>query len=418
MLPYGYRTLLMAIALLALTTALPGQPGIGGWFGDDGLNAGCCVPVATTNLPSFPSFQQDGRAACFLNCNLESDDPVVVTMNHLPIACDYALIFVTISPSSTTAPGWTGTLLAKYSRTWTEPSPFGIERQVWRFLVNGELTPTSGNVPCPLPPHANDPSHFQGHVDYACDFDPTNPNVPIFRMAMSLSHLPGCISHHPLSGHPLPGTLSHPDRSYHVVSPGASWTWAPVPIPVGPLAGEAARSNGPIFGYQCLGEGNPIVMGALTLTGFNCPCALGPPGPFAWADQGLTGTVPCVGAVFPFATFPLFPPLPPAPSGLITMPLGFWTGPPGVFPENRDLLIHWGVLQYQDPCNAAGFPLHVVSGVSTANHPSFVFAIPGVVFNVTMDLGNKLLPNGLLGPFTIGWGAPSFSTVVWNLNLP
>jgi hypothetical protein len=411
--------------LVLLTTMAQAQPG-GCLIGDDGFaSSPCCTPVLNVNLPQFPQFQQSGKYACITNCTVVDEFPVVVSTVHTPFPgiCDYAFISITVLPSSTTAPGWTGILFAKYARTWLEPDPTGLpDRQVWRFLINGMLTPTSGAMPCPIPPHpVGDNTHFHGHVDYACEFDPVNPIGFSWRMALNINHLPGCISHDPIiTSNPLPAAAAHNDRSYHLVTPSA-FVFAPVPVPMGPTPAEAIRST-TFFGaagYACLGEA-PIIQGNINNQFQTCLCFPLVAGPFDWVHQNITGVAPCAGIAGSYASFPLPPGLPPLPTGFATMPLGMWTGAPGVFPDGRNLLLHWGVLQYFDVCNPNDFPLHIVTGLSTEGVPGIPFqnSTPPAVFGVFMDLQHSLLQNGLLGPLTIGWGDTFFSKLVWNINLP
>ncbi|NJM60933.1 MAG: hypothetical protein HC849_13130, partial [Oscillatoriales cyanobacterium RU_3_3] len=49
---------------------------------------------------------------------------------------------------------WRGPMRLQYSRTWLVTDSSGLLNQVWRFLVNGDLTryPAAGPQPCPVPP--------------------------------------------------------------------------------------------------------------------------------------------------------------------------------------------------------------------------------------------------------------------------
>jgi hypothetical protein len=119
--------------------------------------------------------------------------------------------------------------------------------QVWRFLVNAELTTIAYSfIPCPVPPCAlaDFPMHWVGHIDFACapSGNPlTDPRI--WSVDLSLHHLPGIISHNPSTLPPrgLPAGQDHLYDSYHVVSP-ASFVWFPVAQP--PFAGTAAPASG------------------------------------------------------------------------------------------------------------------------------------------------------------------------------
>ena len=403
-----------AAASLAVTL-FAADTGAQGWFGDDGMaSVPCCQPVSTVNIPQFPPFQIKGQYCCLRNCALEASFPVQVITTHFPVTCDYAIISITVFPSSTTAPGFSGFLLAKYARTWLEPTPTGAPPdQVWRFLVNGPLSPTAGATPCPVPPHSTTP-HFTGHIDYACQVNAAG--VLEFRMAMNLNHLAGCISHNAFSAAPLAGAAAHLDRSYHLFAPG-TFVCQNVPEPTGAIGGEALRSTW-IPGFTCLGEAR-VIGGGLATANTNCLCLPGTTGPIPWVHQNFKGSIACAGITVPWFSLPIGGPLPPLPTGFATLPLGSWTGPPTVFPGTRDLAIHFGLLKYGDTCNPNILPYHVVSGVSTSGVPvvNFTPTPPLPPFKVAMDLESSILYNGIFGPWSLGWGTLNMSRVVWNLNL-
>lgn len=412
--------LLLAIAGLSPAPALQAQ---GCVIGDDGLaSVPCCAPVTALNLPAFPGFQLSGRYGCLKDCDLEADLPIRVNTTHIPILCDIAFLNVTVIPASATAPGYSGFLLAKYSRTWTEPDPSGINRrQVWRFLINGDLTINAGASPCPVPPYpASLPTvHFHGHIDYACEVDAAGNQV--FRMAMSLHHLNGCIEHSFFSANPLTGAAAHNDRSYHIVAPG-NFAFAPVPVPVGPVVAESMRSTNLLPTYQCLGESR-IVQGQIVPFNNDWLCApVAGGGPFSYTHYDHSATAVCgpIASMYQGIPIPPLIPLPPLTRGNVALPIGRWFGPTGVFPEQRSLVAHWGVMSYQDPCNPADPPFHWVHGVSTSGHQGFPFSAPaGALYTTWLDLQNMLNLNVLAaGSPNPPWGALFVSKVVWNVNLP
>lgn len=403
-----------ALTALALTVATP-LTAQGCNIGDDGFAAvPCCTPVNAVNLPNFPPFQLSGEYCCLKDCDLEQNFPVRVTTQHFPIFCDLHVISLTVIPGSATAPGWTGVLVAKYARTWLErPIPGVAPRQVWRFLLNGDLSFTAGASPCPLPPHPQQ-SHFTGHIDYACDIDAAGNQV--FRMAMNLNHWPGCISHNVISAAPLAGAAAHVDRSYHLFAP-ATFACSPVPEPQGPIVHESQRSTIFPAGYVCLGEGQ-IQQGNLQTTVNNWLCQTPSGGPFSYRHQRFAGIEACMGAVAPWAALPTSSPLPPLPTGFTTLPLGRWSGPPAVFPGNRELVIHWGILQQSDLCNPNDLPIHFVTGLSTVGPPGETFTQPAGPFRVFMDVQDMIRPAGLFGPWTLAFGRIFLPKIVWNINLP
>ena len=121
----------------------------------------------------------------------------------------------------------------------------------------------------------------------------------------------------------------------------------------------------------------------------------------------------------PFTTVPL--PGTPFPTGFVTLSLGHYDAPAtgAVFPYQRDLLVHFGVIDHVNPCAPNNFRLNVVHGVTTSGHQGTVFGSPVTTFMTFMDLANHkdpaaafVVPGGL--PI---FGATSYADLVFNLNL-
>ncbi len=406
-------------------------------IGDDGFNtAGCCQPLtAPPNIPHFPTVTTDGTYGCLLDCALEAQFQTFATLGFQWINCDLAVISTTVSSPTPCGPSFSGPLVAKYSRTWLRPSVVGIQEQVWRFLVNGDMSYTllsscASQIPCPVPPEVaiGVPVHMVGHIDYICSpFGSPTGGAPSYRVEMSLSHLNGCISHAPYSTFPLVGPTAHTDRSYHFVAP-SNFTFTPVPAPVGTGTEEAVRSSTLIWGtaaggnvYNCHGEQEVTQWNISTLSQecFGCPSPAGALP--AYAQQSLSGSVTCNGISSTFSTMPFAPA---APGGLLTLRLGHWT-PTATSPTHAELCVHVGLMDYQDPCTQDG-PFHVVTGVTTRfQMPGMLFGTPGTVppppQSAFLDLQNvKILPFYPTAPAipSPGWGSLFVSTIVWNLNLP
>jgi hypothetical protein len=395
--------------------------------GDDGFSTGCCQPVQP-NLPQFPPMQMASVWGCINNCTPTQLQAGVSLSAPQGFFCDYAVVTVTATLSS----GHTiaGPLLAKYARTWREMSPTGAPFQVWRLLVNGDLSvtgPAIAGAICPVPPCSqpplNLPVHFEGHIDYAC-----NPTTAAgWSAAFSLSHWIGCISHAPFSTVPLAGAAGHPGTSYHLVGP-APFMFVPVAEPQGPIVGEALREsrlNWVPFNYNCMGEAS-IPQGSLVTMNQDCICTPALPIVGPYKHQNLNGIVCCNGTVQTFASIPL--PGTPLPTGFLARTLGTWAGA-GAFPGNRDLTIYLGVLGYTGICPqpAGAFPIQVVVGVGTTGVPGQLFppAVPSCpvigipAVNAFIDLQNVLILPPALGPVpTPGYGSLFASTKVWNINLP
>ena len=412
--------------LLALALPLVAQPAPCN-IGDDGFNIGCCNPVFQTNLPAFPNMQSGGRSACILNCNVDALGQVAVVLAPPTfVTCDIALIAITITPTSVSAPGYSGLLIAKYARTWTEPSLFGASGpQVWRFIVNGDLfatpSPIAPGIGCPYPSEVgasfNTPVHFWGSIDYSCEITPVSPG-PNWRFRLDLNHAPDCIQHAPWSARPLPAALGHPNRSYHIVAP-ASFVFAPAPEPMGAIGAESVRSSSfGAAGYLCDGE-IPIGTGLLNTVFDNCLCApAGIAGP--WHHQSLNVLADCNGVTLPLSslTLPGFV----IPTGLVGLSLGSYVGAAGGgFPGTRDLTVYFGVVEYLGHCQPR-IPINIVHGVATAGplgqtySGGFPGGPPGL-FGTFIDLANNLALSGPTFGFPT-WGEPAWSDLVINLNLP
>lgn len=414
------------IALFALISIAPAQINLLCTTGDDGFNVGCCN-IPQVNLPNIPGMSSTATHGCLQDCALEAQHDLTIQLGAPNfVVCDIALIPITISPAGPGAPGYSGTLFAKYSRTFMVVDAAGVGHQTWRFIVNGELArmPGAGVAPCPIPASASATGgsvHWWGSIDYQCRNISTPPFPPFaqWRYRLDLTHAPGCLQHGPWSAYPLTGAAAHNDRSFHVVAPG-NFTFAPVPEPQGATDTEAVRSSrfDPATGYACLGEA-PVVPGpasGLFTQSQNCLCSPMLTAPSLWKHQYLGGVVQCAGALVPFSAVPLQGT--PFPTGFVSLTLGFWnTTGGGHFSTGMELVVHWGVLQYQSVC-AMNFQYHIVSGVSTTGVPVSIFggvATPPV-YNTATDLANHLSFNFAPGFALPTFGNTAWSDTVWNLN--
>lgn len=356
------RTILSAAALaLVLPAALLAQP----WCPlpplDDGFELGCCQ-TPSPNLPNPPQMTLSASYGVYNACTLGYTATAQVILEAPNwFFCDYAAIPIQVwlpnlMPSGTV-------LLGKYVRTWTEPGSLGLPQQVWRILVNGDFPIFPSTVcqpPACIPPCTGAPynqrAHFVGHIDYACD--PFNPNG--FSVALSLSHLPGCLQHAAFSTNSIPALANSP-YSYHLVGP-APFTFTPVPAPQGPLLGDSARTSTLFFSpltYLCHGEAAMQPGGSLTTTTTNCLCTSAGSG---WQHQNLTGATCCFGPSA-FQSLPI-PGTPLAPTGFAAFGIGQWNAA-GSFPGTRELVLYVGVVQDNLTCSPVLNPFHVVTGVGT-----------------------------------------------------
>jgi len=359
---------------------------------------------------------------CITSCTPGAPFPVTITLGApLGVFCDEFIVPVTIAgPTVTVGPG---ILLAKYIRTWTELSATGAPTQVWRFLVNSDLTyvlSATSTTPCPVPKTAfgGISVHLCGQLDYArvC---PTGP----FTASISLSHLCGDFEHNTWS----PKAISpnpNPDTVYAFVGP-LPFLWGGGPPASGPVIGDAVRSTAysftatPSF-WTCLSEG-PVVAGDLANIAPYCPCsAPGGVGISPWTQQALSFLYSACPAVAPMA-FGLIPFPPLVPTGLSALPLGTWVLPPTTFPGTRRLHHYFGLASSPDPCVSGSLPFHIVNGVMTSGATGNVIPPPPntpFTSTVFLDLENTMIL--ISGPpfITIGFGGFFLATRVWSLNCP
>lgn len=388
--------------------------------GDDNFaSAPCCTPVVP-NIPNPPAFTQQGTWGCIKDCELEAQFGVTISANINPALCDIWVSQITITPTGVGGPAFAGVLICKYARTWLEFDVNGNPtRQVWRWLINGNLTPTAatGPMPCPTPDCAIiNRVHLHGHYDAACEVDPVT-GVQQWKHILTLNHLQGCVEHNAFSALPVPPPFDHPDRSYHLVSP-AGFTFAAVPEAQGVIADESWRSL--IFPNTCLAEGR-LGQGQLQTVSNDWMCIPGTGGTFQYKQQLLGATTFCAGMLGAVAGIPLAFPLPPATSGIASLPLGFWGGAAGSFPGGRSLITHWGAVDFFDDCNPNEIPVHIVQGVTTRRAPGTGFnpvISPPPIYDTWFDLEHMLIPSQTLpGTLVPGWGTTYFQRLVWNMNL-
>ncbi len=414
---------LASVLAFAVALTSPADAQLPCYNGDDGFDLGCC-DEPHPNLPKFPKVEVKGLYACLRDCGVEQKVDVKVTVGQPEFySCDSAIIEMEMNAGFPGGPNLKGKLIVKYSRTWIT-SLDGT--QVWRFLLNGDWSygPAIGVFGCPTPPHAG-PSHVVGSIDYACE--PNNPDSA--RIALNLSHLPGCISHSSMSARPHAGAAAHTNRSYHLVAPN-SFGFGVVSDIQGALFQEAVRSSptGNCFPhtYKCLNESD-VIEGGLETSFVNCVCPSITPATSAWAHQKMKGEVVCNGSTSTFATASNVDPF--VPTGLAGLRLGRYSGPN--FPGDMELTVYFGYIEYSDVCGpAVDAKPHRVSGVGTLGTPGYLFSpTPSFQpFKAFVDLEDNLLPGtsnpipvpgplpALCVPLSLGFGAPAYSSLVWNLN--
>ena len=305
-------------------------------IGDDGFQfTGCCVGAAV-NLPTFPAVTIGGSYFCIQDCLSVAPFPVKINISAPTLdplgGCDAFLATLSVGPL---APGTQPTistpatlpLTMKYSRTWLETDSMGNQRQIWRFVVNGQLRfAATDSQPCPQPPCTNamgltgqpigDP-WFHGIIEYAS----TSVGDMLFEgaggatscpAAIALSHLPGCLAHFPdpnYNSQALAAGVApaHDDWNYHLVGP-APFTPSPsvgaLPpisqISASPISLDAVRSNSSIIAPACRQEwpllqlSGQLIASTVPTPNPNCLCP--PVNPMSlnlYYHQDLVGAICC-----------------------------------------------------------------------------------------------------------------------------
>lgn len=401
--------------------------------GDDNFGLGCCTEPAPF-FPAFPAVSSLGKYACTSDCDVSQEHLVKVTLDQpVFVLCDTATIAARITPVlGSGLPPISGRLIAKYSRTW-QLTGDGIQ-QVWRFLLNGDLAfePVDpSQMPCPVPPQSPASSsdklvthHFFGHVDYVCD--PTQSHVELLLDSLSLSHLPGCISHAPGTARPRTGDAAHYRNGYHIVAP-SNFAFGPTGnIPGGAVSGDAVRDSfvGGCFPstYSCVGEARVLGGEYFSANCDVCLCSSFPcTGP--WRHYGMSVPVECgkeqqimTGAA---GVHPV------APEGLVGLSLGAWSGGAGPL-ASTDLVVEWGAVDVGKPCHAEKPRAHTVMGVATrsvpGSEPVLFQSASELPPDWFIDLENSLVPASVAPQPTPCqtlqelFGAPAYADLVIQLN--
>jgi len=379
----------------------------------DQLDGGPCCLQAQPKLPTFPNFTQDALEVCWRDCNVNGTVNYRSKWKNITISgsaglpCGERLMQLDLFDTSGILQ-WTGVIRFQYSRTWLELDNAGFPLQIWRFLVNGDLSTTAGTaaIPCPVPACMaanNNRARFTGYVDYAlnCAIAPN-----FFQEAWMLTHVCDGVDHQ--LGFPRGGAF-HPDRSYTFVGPRAGF----VPGPIQPTEGTAAsffeamrRRNLPVPGTTgpttCDFEERlsfSLVPGAQF-----CLCGLPATPQFLVANLTINGA--CGSTV----TTPGGPLLP----GYLSMGLGTWTIP-GLFPGVEAVRWNAGQYDYVDACTGV-VTREVFYGATTiGGYQAFQLLVGGPAGPLPLtfiDQGNSLRPpnSGLI------MNVPYVSDHILNLN--
>jgi hypothetical protein len=280
----------------------------------DNLDApgGGCQP-GQTSVPQ-QGFTQKSLGICWRDCSIDASQTYAATWGPLvPVtssstaglvpSCGWYRARLQLVNSSGLA--WIGTMNLSYSRTWAESPTAGQVVQVWRYLVNGDLTPTAPtSMPCGTPacaaPNGNR-VRFTGYVDYA-----NKCGTTITQRAWMLTHACDAIDHAP--GFPRAGTF-HPNRYYTFVGPALGFV-------IG--AGSTLEAGG--AGVECLRRWDasalparcaleePLITAAITANTMTCMCGTGPSNWYQgqlFAAGGSGSVVNTFAGADPFRSFPV-----------------------------------------------------------------------------------------------------------------
>jgi hypothetical protein len=326
----------------------------------DGLQLGACATPATVRLPDFPGVSDRVRYVCFESCDPQIDQDLCYTLgaprvahlrNQPPIESIYLIRLTIETCSAHPRTVWMSNLRAQYCRNWLTAvgNPAGpVDTEVWRFLVNGNLAPSTflstrfANNARVLPPCTSQypKPHFWGYVDYA-----RNCATGQWQVSWAIQH--DCDYWEHSSASVRPGSF-HPNDSYTFVAPSGgfvvnSTTLAPAVGAIG-ADQDALRKNGwSSLPNVALGE-ETMVNGQVNFGVSSCPCTPAA-GTFQFQQCTLIGTGSCntrfqtiLGAPVPFTQ----------------KRIGQWNRPAGSYPGQDSVLLTQGVMQIIDGTTNVG----------------------------------------------------------------
>ncbi len=412
----------VVLLLFLMAAALPAaaQPVCFGPDGLDGMPGVCCLP-APVSLPQFPAVPlQRIKYVCFDNCGIRINANICVDLSAPTpavsgggVVCGIYTIRYRVklcNPAGTLL--WTGVMRAQYSRTWFASSVAGAipDRQVWRFLLNGDFVPQPALPPnntCVRAPCAAafaNRIHVWGYIDYSQD-----KNNGTFETAWALNH--GCDATEHLPGTSARPGAFHPNLSYTWIGPGTGFIVDPVNTNVsnGPqTVQEAVRANRWAALPNICEREELIQFASIIPQQATCPCAGAAGGPGQYV-QSLLRVVGLCG------TDVSLPPAAPIPFN--QKRIGRWTIG-ATYPGLQELLLDEGFVNYQDGCaNPPVVLQQYVKGVETLGGFTAMQILPPQA-----PLGRQFedLATANRSPTNVALivGAPYVSHFIINLNAP
>jgi hypothetical protein len=374
----------------------------------DGLDGVPCCNSTQAVIPQIPGLQRDAAFICYDGCQVSQNVPYCVNIGPpIPMSvggqtfCGAYNIRVRLRFCGTANFVWLGYVNAFYTRNWQETPAVGQTLTVWRFVINGDMLPTSF-LPAGL---CNRPSclsqftrvYFSGYIDYALDCA-----TGAWQVAMMLSHECDSIHHAAGTARPAPAGGFHPTRSFTIVAPGATF----VPSVTGPMSdgsvtAEAIRWNNwaPAPAPLCTFE-EPVNGGFFAQNQF-CFCTTASASP-----QYISTLVDVVSTCGSQAT--------PSPIGpFMQKRIGGWTAAAS-FPGLEFVLFDFGFLNYRNGCTALGTQEWFEGGETIGGYPAHGFT--GLTLAPEFeDLGS--CNNSTINP-AVKIGAPHVSNFMMYLNLP
>ena len=397
----GSAVLLAVLALIA--------PPASAQCGPDGLDSGPCCSNAFVTLPQFPAMQTDVRWLCFNGCNTAQNIMYCANVG-VPVGsgaggqllCGVYDIRFRLKTCGTTNFLWNGALKAHYSRTWNESSiPGTVNLQVWRFVVNGDLLPTT-LLPtgiCIRPACLNNFSrlYVSGYIDYA--FDCVNGG---WQTAFALSHECDSIHHAPGTARPAPASGFHGTRSWSIVGPGSTFvpsTATGGPRSDGAITGESMRWNRWNPAPQTCAFDEPA-NGSFVAGNEFCFCSATGPGQYINTTVVASGT--CNSSVSPDPNGPF-----------MQKRIGGWTSATQ-YPGQEFVLFDFGFLRHVNGCTGVNTTQWFEGAETVGGY--FSVALTGLLLDPEFeDLGS--CNNAITNP-AIKIGAPHISDYQLQFNLP